>query len=363
MRPLRTLTATVIAVLAAAAPAAAAPRTVVVDDDDAQCPHADATSIQAGVDLAGPGATVAVCPGTYAGRVVVSTPRLRLQARGPVGSVVIDAGGLDERTWGVAALADGVRVRGFAIRGFGEGLIPNAGILFGGVPDATGDVLRTPVIGGRAERNAIQGPQVLVVPPEGGNPVGMDGDGVAIYGARGVTIRDNRIAWVNEGVNLQPAPHVLVRDNRISQTGNWGVLGFAPGGRITGNRIDHAEEDGMNLQQAADVAVDRNVVRDSFGGMVFQGIAGLRLRENRITGTGYGFVLNDLAGFSMREDRVEATTGDGIRIGTSSGGRVEHVRATGNAGTDAVWDGAGTVAFRHNRCGTALPSRAVWDCR
>lgn len=51
--------------LAAALPATAMAATVTVDNDGADCPSADYTSVQAGIDAAMPGDTVVICPGVY----------------------------------------------------------------------------------------------------------------------------------------------------------------------------------------------------------------------------------------------------------------------------------------------------------
>jgi hypothetical protein len=47
-------------------PAAASAATLTVDDLGDDCPSAGFTSVQAAVDAASPGDTVAICPGTYA---------------------------------------------------------------------------------------------------------------------------------------------------------------------------------------------------------------------------------------------------------------------------------------------------------
>jgi hypothetical protein len=55
----------VLFALMLAAPAVADAATLAVDDDGAQCPAAEFTMVQAAVDAAAPGDTIAVCPGVY----------------------------------------------------------------------------------------------------------------------------------------------------------------------------------------------------------------------------------------------------------------------------------------------------------
>jgi nitrous oxidase accessory protein NosD len=43
-------------------------------------------------------------------------------------------------------------------------------------------------------------------------------------------------------------------------------------------------------------------------------------------------------------------------------GSFSHNSASGSSGADLWWDGTGTPRFRHNSCGTASPSTAIWDC-
>jgi hypothetical protein len=116
-------------VLAALAPGALAATRYVDADGRAGplgCGGAEAapTAIQPAVDAAEPDDTVEVCPGTHAGPVYLTTPRVTLRGASldvgygssPGGAVesIIDVGAAP---YGVAVLADGVTVEGLRVEG------------------------------------------------------------------------------------------------------------------------------------------------------------------------------------------------------------------------------------------------------
>ena len=95
------------------------------------CPHSTATTIQAGVTAANPGDEVLVCPGIYAGGILVEKPGIQLRALGPLGTVRIVGAGASRQLFGIAVIADDVRIEGFEIYGF-AGVQNASGIFVGG---------------------------------------------------------------------------------------------------------------------------------------------------------------------------------------------------------------------------------------
>jgi len=97
-----------------------------------------------------------------------------------------------------------------------------------------------------------------------------------------------------------------------------------------------------------------------------------RERRTHLTDTGVTIDHNDVASrwFGIVTDFGNATqvdhnstTGGIYGIYEFGGtGTFSHNSASGSSGADLWWDGTGTPSFSHNRCGTASPSKAIWDC-
>ena len=137
------------------------------------CQRSVAATIQAGVNRAAPGDTVSVCPGNYAGGVVVSTRSLTLNTSGPKGAVKVVGIGVSGPPVGFTVVADNVRISGFDISGF-SGTPNSFGILVGGVqPGDTGH----PAHGASIVNNVIHG----------------NGDGVYLWQSNGNRIYNNEI--------------------------------------------------------------------------------------------------------------------------------------------------------------------------
>lgn len=114
---------------------------IVVDDDRQQCPDADARFIQTGIQLADPGATVAVCPGTYEESVTVDVEGLTLRAvqaaglpqllpSAASGEVILQGDGLEDQHGdiGFAIETRGVTIDGFRIQGHEDAGIVGDGL-------------------------------------------------------------------------------------------------------------------------------------------------------------------------------------------------------------------------------------------
>src|SRR5688572_25540513 len=99
----------------------------IVVDDGAECPHPDATSIQAAVAIAAPGDKILVCPGVYEETVLVDKPDLRIEAQGAPGEVVLQAPTAATPYGFNLRNTSGVLVQGFTVQGFADANIIIAG--------------------------------------------------------------------------------------------------------------------------------------------------------------------------------------------------------------------------------------------
>ena len=88
---------------------------------------------------------------------------------------------------------------------------------------------------------------------------------------------------------------------------------------------------------------------------------GVTIDHNDVASRWYGIATD--YGNAAQVDH-NSTTG-GIRgiMDLGGTGTFSHNSASGSSDADLWWDGTGSPGFSHNRCGTAAPSKAIWDCR
>lgn len=292
-------------VLAAAAPAAADARTLVVDDD-AGCADATFSSIQSALDAAVPGDQIAVCPGTYAESLVVSTERIKIFSRTRLAAVI-------QRPSGgrVVIQARGVLLRGFTITGDcglesdGVEVFAGATIDYNRIVDGCGNLGRgvytDPILGGTV---SVANNEIL-------------GAAVGVRAATDVNVNSNLIEGGGTGVNFVGGVGV-VQANTIEDNTGPGVVG------------DGFERDVFKLHLGGN-RVQRNAV-------------GIEVRN---VGLGVGTPHN-LRNVRVEGNGVFENAGDGIRI-ISSPGYIVRNRSLRNGGFDCFDDPAfGTAGWQDN---------------
>jgi hypothetical protein len=228
---------------------------LVVDDDgratatDCNAQQKTFSSVQAAVDAAQPGSTIAICPGAYAEQVVVAKNNLTLRGSGP----------------GITVL------RPTAIPTTVTGLLlpyPVAPILL--VNEATGVTVSRLTVDGSA---ADSGASTLACPQ-----VGFIA-GIHFRNASG-TIDTAQITKVNSGTRCSDAvrsessntgvSNLVVKNSLIDQNGNFGVFCIGPGVTcsLTGNTVrgrglvNDQIQAGIAIRSGATATISGNVIRD-----------------------------------------------------------------------------------------------------
>lgn len=266
---------------------------LVVDDDGADCPNADFTTIQGGVDAATPGDKILVCAGTYHERVLITKSDLTLQAKGAPGEVIVDAD-----------------------------LIGN-GILISGASDVT--------IEGFAVRE------------------GHDND-IMLLAADRNTLRKNVLtAAMHDPINLVNSDDNLIEHNVSIDNLAANACGVNLALGSDRNTVRHNllvnNEWGIQIAGSADNVIFHNEARGNRGNGI------------RNVGNSSGTVIDNNRAFGNGFAPNPATTGTtnaGIRIGSGTGILVTRNHAFENTTVDLRSDVA-TATFDKNHCNSSSP--------
>jgi parallel beta-helix repeat protein len=86
------------------------------------------------------------------------------------------------------------------------------------------------------------------------------------------------------------------------------------------------------------------------------------VEDNRASGWGVGINLSQTTNSRISENTTDNNE-TGIQVMESAGNTFRHNAAHHNQVVDLTWDGLNSQHFSKNSCGTALPSKAMWDCR
>ncbi len=350
------------------------------------CAGAAASTIQDGVNLAAPGDTVSVCPGTYAGGVIVRTASVIIEASGAKGAVMVVGSGASGPLFGFDIVADNVQILGFDISGFSGS--PNAsGIFVGGLQvgdtanHANGGVIENNVLHANSDGIYLwQSNHNVVEYNEIYGSIDVDGsEGIGIQSISGLDdqqVTDANVAGQSGTYNN--IAHNLIHDNDRQgvYAGSYAssVLADLSGTQISENQVygnggdttlggSYASE-ALSAQFEEEGTMALNNVHDNpTSGILLFYTSGATVEENTSSITGEaGILVFNSEMLSVNHNQTNSNSGFGIFVISSSGGVFDNNTALGNASFDLGWDSTGSFVFQTNTCGTATPSTAVWGC-
>jgi nitrous oxidase accessory protein len=307
--------------------------------------HASATELQARIDAAAPGDVVHVDGGMYHGNLVVDVPVVLHGMDGPV----IQGDGTGSV---LTVTAPGAVVSGLLVRGSGPGPVGGpAGVRV--EAGATGAVIRDLIVEDtyygiavfgargvqlvgntiRGRASAAIGDEGHAVDPDAGQTAGHEGHAAE----PGVFTR-------GDGISLWDAHDVLVRDNEIVAARDGVFLSFGANALIDRNRVSDSRY-AVHSMFAEELTLSENVFERNLSGavMMYGGRVLLlrnRIHDSRSPSTGFGVLLKDVEGVEVAENVV---TGNrvGIQVDGPPAGAPDEVRIYRN-----------TVAL--NRAGVSL---------
>ena len=367
-----------LSVAAASADAA----TLVVDKDGQQCRNADYTTISAAVADADPGDRIEVCPDLYTESVVVSTPDLKLTARGRIErdcddptpapadstqqAIVMGVG-----TWAFDLQADDITLRGFVVQASGlrtgqnfsgyrveRNLVQDnrgTGAVFG----SSGDRLS------RLSHNCFRR-----------NGTGQGGGAVFSIGMFGGELRGGRIDHNsfyanNFAIRLSGGERISVRHNRSLLDGVFIRPGLTRSVEITHNRVGPGSGPGIwffsspvGPQPNTGADVSHNVIegRGAHGILGDPGsVIGSLISHNTLTANALDGINLQAGntGNQVEYNRAEDNGSDGIHAQGATGNAFVSNRMSGNAEHDAHDDNRPANQWTGNRCRTDFPAGSI----
>ncbi|MGH2773819.1 MAG: right-handed parallel beta-helix repeat-containing protein [Actinomycetota bacterium] len=338
MKKLALLTGVVVVLgTLVAAPGAVAGTQIVVDDDAAECPNADTTSIQDAVDLAEPGTSIKVCPGTYQEQVRIPAGKdgLKLFSLTPRSAVIKAPATMLPTDSGDIVQIDGaedIGLRHFTITG------PLPDQLFCSVELRTG----VRVIGGGSAK--LFGNHITEIRSASPALRGcQNGFGVAVgrqfqgqFGS--ATITNNLID------NYQKGGVYVDGEESSGRVDHNEIVGTGPDPAIAQN--------GIQVSRGAQVRVDHNRVSanqyslaevngfEASGIILFEPGA-VDVLHNEVFENDNAVVLLSSVGTIVGHNDVWDNVFDGIQASDSSAGVIEHNDVAGS-GRDGIYFDADT---------------------
>ncbi len=250
-------------------------------------------SAQEALNAAEPGETV-VLDGRFDERVVVSTPDVRIVGADGTDSALIDGGGEDTVLW---IDADNVTVEGVWLRESGyERSTEDAGVFVNGT-DATLSELRITestfgvwidgVSGTTIENASIAGREDVY-------PVVQRGNGIHVWNAEDVVLRDNHITTVRDGIYYTHSADVLT-ENNVMWDLRYGVHYMYSNDNVLSGNVAFDNDVGFALMVSQNLTVEENVAIDNRGqsshGILVKDIDRSEIRDNVLVDNGNGLYV------------------------------------------------------------------------
>ena len=260
--------------------------------------------IQQAVDAAGPGDTIRIEPGTYAGNVVLDR-KLTLEG---VGHPVIRGEG---RSSVITVKAEGCTIRNLVIEHSGEML----------AEEDSGVLLHSS--GNRIEHNQLRDVLFGIYLYQSDNNVLLDneirgrawlgmgerGAGIHIWNSTGNTITANTISEARDGMYLQNAYHTLVAHNRVHDLRYGLHYMSSDDNRFEDNQF-YDSVAGAAIMYSRRIEFRRNVFRHNRGfssfGILFQDSEGCTAEENAFVDNAVGIFMEALRASAFRHNLIAA---------------------------------------------------------
>jgi nitrous oxidase accessory protein len=266
-------------------------------DPAGQTSQAGGFDLAAALAEAAPNSTLTLPPGRYPGNFVITVPLTLLGRPG----TILDGGG---RGTVLTIDSSDVTVRGLLVTGSGGQVDEGAGIKILGsrvsVEDTTIEQSYTGISVQKASEirlvgNRIVGTGQVVVGAAhamGGHEEHADdtsaaqGDGISLWNAGSVLIRDNRVESVRDAIYLNFANDVLVDTNQLT-----------------------ASRYGLHTMSSENLTIFGNEANDNLAGAVLMFTKGVEIARNQLTdsrseGAGVGVVLKDVSKVRVIENVI-----------------------------------------------------------
>ncbi|HEV3125170.1 MAG TPA: right-handed parallel beta-helix repeat-containing protein, partial [Candidatus Dormibacteraeota bacterium] len=275
---------------------------------------------------------------------------------------------------GITVLANDVTIRGFDISGFKRANGSGTGILVGGDDNVINFITSV-------DRATLSH-----------NRVHDDNNGIYLQESSRNRILDNVVFGDKDATGVQgtgivicvdPIPgttrigqHNLIAGNRVSDNDRQGIydgqcsttikssFDTVTDNTVVNNSVKVGKTaPGLEVYAANDVTVTDNVVTDNtHNGIDVQYSDGTRVEDNwSARNVPDGIFIGHSTHITVR-DNTANHNGSGIVVSSTNWSTFVENSAHHNSVVDLRWDGGGTQTFHDNKCTTASPSKAAWDC-